>query len=362
MMTQISQTPTWPGGTMGALAFTAQGQLDRVEVARPEAEPGRVLIRVAILGLCGTDVHLMDGSSPYVTNGLTDYPIRFGHEWAGEVVAVGSGVSDILIGSRVVGEPFMSCGQCLTCRAGRYELCPSRSELGVRGDVPGAAAEYLSIPVTNVHVVPHEVPIEHSLLAEPSITVLHAFETGAVQPGETVAVLGTGTIGLIAVQVAAGMHCPVDVIGIDPAGLELAKKLGARNTFRPEEAPDHTYPVVMEATGAAAIGPTLTRIAGVGARLLQLGIPNRPVESLDLGVFVGKGLSLHGILGGVHLVPRALQLIAAGVIRPAELIDRIVPVEPVDGVRDAFDDVRKGGRGRPKVLVDVTTFATNATP
>lgn len=357
-----TQTPTWPGGTMAALAFTGRGQLDRVEVARPEAAAGRVLVRIAVLGLCGTDVHLLSGSSPYVTGGLTAYPIRFGHEWAGQVVAVGAGVSPSLVGETVVGEPFLSCGQCLTCRAGHYPLCPHRAELGVRGDVPGAAAEYLSIPVSNVHVVPPGVAVEHSLLAEPSITVLNAFETGAVQPGEPIAVLGTGTLGLIAVQVAVGMHCPVDVIGIDPAGLELARTFGARATYRPDEAPGAAYPVVLEATGASAIGPTLTRIAGIGARLLQVGIPNRPVESLDLSAFVGKGLSLHGVLGGVHLVPRALQLIAAGVIRPAELIDRIVPADPVEAVREAFEDVRKGGRGRPKILVDLTSLGADAVP
>src|SRR6476661_6644510 len=96
----------WPGGEMSALAFSGPGQLERVRVPVPPVAPGRVLIRVAVLGLCGTDVHLLDGSSPYVTHGLTRYPIRFGHEWAGEVVAVGDGVPEALVGRNVVGEPF----------------------------------------------------------------------------------------------------------------------------------------------------------------------------------------------------------------------------------------------------------------
>lgn len=344
----------WPSGTMSALVFTAPGVLDVAEFPVPPPTAGYILVRVQYLGICGTDVHLLYGTSAYVVGGLTNFPIRFGHEWAGEVVAVGAGIPADLIGERVVGEPFLSCGQCLTCRGGRYNLCPNRQELGVRGRVPGAAAHYLSIPVTNVQVVPPEVETAYAVLAEPTITVLNAFETGRVQPGESVAVLGTGTLGLIAIQVAASMNCTVDVIGIDAAGLEAAFGVGARATMRPEEAPSDSYDVVLEATGAASIGPLLTRVAGIGARILQVGIPGGRVDGIDLAAFVSKGLQLTGVLGGVHLLPRALRLISNGAIDPAALVERVLPVSDV---HEAFERMHEPNRARPKLIVDLTGLA-----
>lgn len=343
----------WPTGTMSALVFTAPGVLELVEVPIPPMQAGHVLVQVRFLGICGTDVHLMDGTSAYVVGGLTTYPIRFGHEWAGQVVAVGAGVGSELVDATVVGEPFLSCGQCLTCRGGRYNLCPHRFELGVRGDVPGAAARFLSIPASNVHVVPPRVDLAHAVIAEPAVTVLHAFETGAVQPGEAVVVLGTGTLGLIAVQVAVSMGCPVDVVGIDEAGLQAALDLGARAAMRPEDAPADAYAVVLEATGAPGIGPTLTHVAGIGARILQVGIPGRPVDAVDLAAFVAKGLELRGVLGGVHLVPRALQLVEAGAIDAGALVEAVLPVGQV---HTAFERMHELGRARPKLIVDLESL------
>ncbi|MEU8038689.1 alcohol dehydrogenase catalytic domain-containing protein [Streptosporangium sp. NPDC049078] len=341
----------WPAGTMPALVFTAPGVLSVERVPVPEPAAGEVLVRVAYLGICGTDVHLLDGSSAYVSSGLTHFPIRFGHEWAGEVVAVGPSVPADLVGERVVGEPFLSCGQCLTCRGGHYNLCPDRYELGVRGAVPGAAARYLRIPAANVHVVPAGVESAHALLAEPLVTVLSAFEEAAAQPGEPVAVLGTGTLGLLAVQVAAAMRSPVDVIGIDPEGLKMALRLGARAAWTPQDAPSDAYQVVIEATGSAAIGPVLTRVAGIAGRVLQVGIPGRPVDGVDLAAFVTKGLRLSGVLGGVDLMPRALHLIADGAVSPTALIERVFPVA---GAREAFDRMREAGRARPKLVIDLS--------
>ena len=356
-MTGARSGSAWPSGTMPAVVFSAPGTIVLQEVPVPEAAPGQILVRVERVGVCGTDVHLLDGTSAYVVGGLTSYPIRFGHEWGGEVVAVGPDVSPDLVGTQVVGEPFLSCGQCLTCRAGHYNLCPNRYELGVRGAVPGAAAQYLRIPAANAHVVPVGVPLEHALMAEPSVTVLHAFQKGGVQPGEQMAVLGTGTLGLIAVQVAVSMGCPVDVVGIDPFGLESARRFGARAALAPDAAPADTYPVVLEATGARSIGPLLSRIAGIGGRVLQVGIPGGPVDGVDLAAFVSKGLQLTGVLGGVHLMPRALLLIAQGAIRPEELLEEVVPVAEIDR---AFRRMHEPERARPKLVIHMGGL--NTTP
>lgn len=343
----------WPVGTMSTLQMAGPCRLEIAEVEIPRPATGQVLVKVQYVGICGTDVHLLSGHSAYVIRGLTQYPIRFGHEWAGQVVAVADDVDASLIEQTVVGEPFLSCGQCRTCRAGHYNLCPHRFEIGVRGPVPGAAAEYYRVPVTNIAVVPIGVRPEHALLAEPSVTVLNSYETAQVQPGERLAVLGTGAIGLIAVQLGVSMGCVVDALGIDESGLQAAAAAGAHATMVPEAAVNDTYDVVLDATGASSLGPALTRIAAIGGRIMEIGIPGRPVDGVDLAAFVTKGLTLKGVLGGVHLLPRALQLIANGSIRPQELLEKVLPVAQAD---EAFARCNAPGRAWPKVVLDMQSL------
>ncbi|CAN5338374.1 alcohol dehydrogenase catalytic domain-containing protein [soil metagenome] len=349
----VAVSGSWPTGTMRTLQFASPGELEIADVEIPPPAPGQILARVSHVGICGTDVHLLSGHSAYVQEGLTSYPIRFGHEWAGEVVAVADDVDQALLGATVVGEPFLSCGQCHTCRAGHYNLCPNRNEIGVRGAIPGAASEYFRVPATNVAVLPEAVPPAEGLLAEPSITVLHGLELAELQPGQRIAVLGTGTIGLIAVQLAASLGCEVDVIGIDDEGLEAALVAGAHATFHPDEALSDRYDVVFEGTGSPAIGPLLARIAAIGGRIVQIGIAPRAVDGIDLALFVSKGLSLAGVLGGVHLLPRAVRLIAAGQLHSELLIESIVSVADAEA---AFARCNAPGRARPKIIFDMSTI------
>lgn len=344
---------SWPVGNMAALAFLKAGIVGLMTVPIPDPAERDVLIKVNILGICGTDVHLMSGASPNISAGLTEFPIRFGHEWSGTIVAVGSKVTSLLVGDRVVGEPFISCGHCQTCRGGRYNLCPNRVEVGVRGDAPGGAAEHLRMPESNVHVVPDGVTSEAALLAEPAVTVLNAFRSGGVQPGESVIVIGTGTMGLLAVQIAVSMNCEVDAVGSNVRGLERALMLGARAAYRPEEAPHSSYAVVIEASGSRTVGQMLTNVAGIGGRILQVGIPDGCVDGIDLSAMVMKGLSITGILGGVDLMPRALALIANGAIAPEALIEAVLPASRVN---EAFERLALSMRDRPKIMLDMSDF------
>lgn len=335
---------------MEALVFTGPSQAAWRSVPVSASQGRDVLVRVQRLGICGTDVHLFDGSSAYLREGLTPYPMRPGHEWCGTVVAAAPDVPEVAVGDRVVGDPFLACGECAVCRGGRQNLCPQRSELGVRGTVPGAAATYLRVPVSNVARVPDGVSTEHAVLAEPAITALNALRATGLQAGERVAVIGTGTLGLLAVQAATGGGGRVDVVGIDEAGLKLALEEGAGRAYGPGEAPEESYDVVVEASGAAPVTPELTRIAAIGARIAQVGIPGAPTCQVDLSAFVMKGLTLTGILGGVSLIPRALELIDRRVLRPGALIDAVVPRAEA---ADALHAMQAPGRARPKILVNL---------
>jgi threonine dehydrogenase-like Zn-dependent dehydrogenase len=335
---------------MQALVFASPGVIASREEPIPPPRPGRVLARVEHLGICGTDVHLLRGTSDYFRLGLTSYPVRFGHEWVGTVVAVADDVINVAPGDRVVGEPMVGCGQCQVCRAGGFNLCPDRDELGVRGAAPGAAAEYFSVPWGNVHRVPPDVPATHAVLGEPTVTVLHTFDTANVQPGERIAVVGAGTLGLIAVQLGSSMACPVDVIARSPSGRAAARAVGARATYTFDEAPDDAFDVVLEMSGSPDVGPLLPRVAAVSGRLLQVGIPPGGVNGFDLTAFVVKGLTLTGVLAGVQYMPRALELIRSGAVRADALIDRALPVGRID---EALRLVAEGGRPKPKILIDM---------
>ena len=353
MASTSAATGNWVTGSMPAVAITAPKRAEIISVPVALPKDHNVLIEVDTVGICGTDVHLYEGTSHYLQTGLTKFPIRFGHEWSGVVLACSSSEFEHLVGKRVTGEPFISCGQCLTCRAGHYNLCPTRFELGVRGDYPGGAAKYLSIPATNVHVVPDNVELNEALLSEPAVTAMNAVEKSRLQNGESAAVLGSGTLGLIVLQIAQSVGAIVSVIGVDVDTLNTAKKLGAANVYHPDQAPDNAFDVIYEASGSSQIGPLLTRIAANCARIMQIGIPSGPVNNISFGDFVTKGLSLEGILGGVHLMPRTLELISKGVIKPKEMVHAAMPISQIS---EAVELVSANGRGKPKILLDMKTL------
>lgn len=338
----------WPAGEMPGLTFTGPSQLAWQLVDIPQPAPGQVLVRVEYLGICGTDTHLFTGQSAYVQSGATTYPFRPGHEFTGVVAAIAPGVTEVAVGDRVVGEPFLPCLHCRVCRSGRINLCPNRDELGVRGGTPGAAAQYVRIPEANLAIVPAGVPPEHALLAEPAVTVLHSLDAVGVQPGMRVAIIGSGTIGLLATQVAAHAGAVVDTIGVD-AGLQLALEAGASAVLHPDDVPSDTYDAVVEAAGAPSALALAVRIAAVGATISQTGIPGRASEGLQAADLVAKGLTIVGILGGVRYLARAGDLIAAGVLKPAQLIGSIRPWHEAD---QAMADLQRGGLARPKILLD----------
>ena len=340
---------TWPSGKMKAFEFSAQNELSWVEAEIPEAGPQYALVRVEALGICGTDVHLFTGSASYIQQGVTVYPFRPGHEFCGEVVAVGEKVTGIQVGDRVVGQPFLPCKVCAICMRGQMNLCPNRGEQGVRGAEPGAAAQYVRIPAENLAIVPQSVDPAEALLAESSVTVLSSVVKGGVEPGKRVAVIGSGTIGLLATQVAAHMGAVVDTIGIDD-GLRLATECGASATYSPDDAPLDTYDVVIEAAGAPSSLGLALRIAGPGGTITQTSIPGAVSTEIDAAVMVAKGLTIVSVLGGIQYLQAAVDLIARGVIVPRLLIES---VRDWSEAERTFSDLMAGGLARPKVVLAV---------
>ncbi len=315
----------------------------------PDPAPGTALVRVRAVGLCGTDAHLWTGLSPNLQRGLTTYPWQPGHEWCGEVVAVAGGAvgGHPVVGDLVVGDPFVTCGTCEVCRRrGRAAHCPNRVEIGVRGHAPGALAEFVRVPVANLTRVPDGVrPIE-ATLAEPATTALHALDVARLRPGGDACVIGTGTLGLIAIQVAVAAGADVSAVGVDDAGLALAESIGA-TVARPGELAGGAFDTVIEASGARTSLAEASRLVSVGGSIGLVGYPAEAQVPIDAAGLIMAGASLHGVLGGIDRMRDALVLISRGVIDPAALIDG---VHGPERAAQCLDDLMSS-RARPKLVI-----------
>jgi 2-desacetyl-2-hydroxyethyl bacteriochlorophyllide A dehydrogenase len=340
-------TGDWPTGTTGAVVFTGPGAVERRAVRIPPPLPGHVLVRTAYVGLCGTDRELHLGTHPYLAAGLSRYPLVPGHEWSGTVVATGEDVLDLRPGDRVVGDPFVACGRCRPCRRQRRNLCERRAEIGVRGDYPGAAAGLFRVPERVCTRVPGTLPLDHAVLAEPAVTVLAGLRRTRAGHGDRAVVIGTGTLGLLAVTLARAAGAEVEAVGIDAAGRELARELGAATAYEPGAAPGDAYDVVVEAAGAPDGLATAVRLAAPGGRVALLGMPPTATPA-DTSELVAKDLELHGVLGGVEHYATTLALLADGTVDARRFLARTFPA---DQAAEAYRCLAHDVLPRPKLLL-----------
>ena len=320
---------------MKALLLSQYNQLDIADLPAPEPAAEELLVRVAACGICGSDVHGYDGGS-----GRRIPPIVMGHEAAGVIAAVGSGVSGFAIGDRVTFDSTVYCGQCEFCRAGEINLCNNRQVIGVSCQEfrrAGAFAEYVVIPQRIAYHLPDGLAFAEAAMLEAVSVALHAVRVSDMQGGDTVLVVGAGMIGLLTLQAAkalgAGSVLIADIdqsrlqraeaLGVDAAlklsGAELVKEIHRRTEGRGVD-------LVLEAVGrdetiAASIasvrkGGTVTLIGNISAEV-----------KLPLQVVVSRQIRLQGSCASSGEYPQAMQLMAAGKIKVKPLITAVAPLE-----------------------------------
>ncbi len=212
---------------MKAAVFYEKGQPLKVEdVEVPTIEDDEVLVKVAACGLCRTDIHYLHGVPTFKKP-----PIILGHEISGTIEKAGEKVEYFKEGDTVLIPPVFSCGHCPRCRQGRGTICTSQIMIGNHRD--GGFAEYVSVPADSIFHLPPNVPLkEASIISDAISTPYHAVvNRGKVKPGETVAIFGCGGVGLSAVQMASVVGASVIAVDIFDEKLEMAKKLGARETI-----------------------------------------------------------------------------------------------------------------------------------
>ena len=306
---------------MQAVRLQAVGQIKAVAVPEPTPGPGEVLVRVEAAGICGTDRHLYKGEFPCKP------PVTLGHEFAGEVIAVGDGVT-LPLGTRVACDPNIACGACDQCLRGRTNLCIRNVAIGIHRD--GGFAElalipaHRAVPVQDLH--PH-----HAAFAEPLACTLHGVDMGAPIPGERVIVLGGGVIGLLAVQLARLAGADVTLVTRHPAKRALALTIGASQTAATEAEARGLHPqgadLVLECAGVADTVEMAPRLTRSGGRVVILGVMPQGekvrIEPFDL-LFREVQL-LHSFINPFTQT-RAVALLGAGRIDVAPLISRIIPL------------------------------------
>lgn len=323
------------------------------EVPRPTPGPDEVLIAVARVGICGSDLHAYHGQHPFI-----QLPVVPGHEFAGTVAEIGANVRGFAIGQRVTVEPSLVCGACYNCTHGRYNICEHLRVIGCQTD--GALAEYLTVPAAKALPLPDSLTWDQAALLEPLAVAVHAVRVGRFQPGANVLILGAGTIGLMVLQAAkasgAGQVVITDLI---PHRLDLALRLGAERAVNPAQADlaqvlEETFgpqraDVIFECVGVAATAREAVRVARKGTRIVLAGVFEEEVP-LNLGLVQDRELELVGTLmyAGDDF-PTAIRLAESGQVRVEPLITHRFPLSRAAEAFAAADDRERA----LKVLVEV---------
>ncbi|CAN5116536.1 zinc-dependent alcohol dehydrogenase family protein [soil metagenome] len=341
---------------MRAVEFRGAGSLALVERPDPVAGPGEVLVAPEAVGICATDLEILDGVMAYFRTGDASYPIVPGHEWIGTVVSTGSAVAGLRPGDTVVGDPSAGCGSCARCHAGRYHLCARRIETGIMGR-DGAMATLMLAPATATHLV-HRPVWDAGALIEPASVALNAARHAPCR-GSTVLVLGAGAIGLLALQCARLEGAARVIVANSRRAdrLELARRLGADETLLlPQDAAralrnlagDDGIDVVLLCTGATAAMDLAVEITRPGGTVVVVGLFGAPRVPVDLDTVVTNDLRLIGVNGSPHLWPDTIAAATGGAL----LLDPLVSHRfPLARAAEALELARRAPAGTLKVLV-----------
>jgi L-iditol 2-dehydrogenase len=277
---------------MKALRYPAWDVLEMGTVDDPVPAPGEVVLQVAAVGICGSEVEAVASRSPRRTP-----PLVMGHEFCGEIVAAAPDVTDVKVGDRVVASSLVHCGRCPSCRSGAVHLCPDRAIFGMNR--PGAFAERVAAPVQVLLPLPERVSPLQGALVEPLANGVHVWSRVAATFPETVVVLGCGSIGILALQVArAGGALRLVAVDTSDARLQMAHAIGAEPVFNPrrhavvEEVRAFTRgrgaDVVIDAAGTPATRRTAVECARPGGEVVWIGTHGDVTELSGRDVVLGE--------------------------------------------------------------------------
>ena len=324
-------------------------------VPKPVAGPGEVLIRVRHAGVCGTDLHIADWDA--WAQGRIKPPIVVGHEFAGEIAALGPGVTEFQIGQLVTAEGHIVCGHCQQCRTGNGHICKNTRIIGVDRD--GAFAEFIAMPATNVLTL-DGIPTDIGAIMDPMGNAFHTVLTAEI-PGSTVFIVGCGPIGCFAVGIAkAAGAAKVIASDVNPNRLALAKKMGAHvaiNAAKDDvvrsvlaETGGEGVDVVCEMSGVPAALHQAFATVRMGGRVQLLGIPKGEVPVDFATEIIFKGITIYGVIGRkmYETWHQMRRFLSTGLLDPRPVVTHRFPLAKID---DALAAIRSGDAG--KVILEI---------
>jgi 2-desacetyl-2-hydroxyethyl bacteriochlorophyllide A dehydrogenase len=323
-----------------ALIYESPGRVGIKDVKKPEIEPNEVLIKTKFAAICGTDAHILKGKFPAKRS------IVLGHEASGIVEEVGKSVRNIKPGEEVVCAPYLVCGECIPCRAGRYNVCMNRKHLGIEAD--GVFAEYFKLPSYAVYPVPQGMSLEEGALVEPASVGYHAVRRVSPTPSDSVVIIGAGPIGLLILQSVAAFGCQKIIVSelIDKR-LRLAGELGAHRVVNPqkenlkeivkEETAGEGVDIVIEAVGLPETIAESVQLVRSAGKICIVGIPNEPV-ALDFLTLVRKEIDIITSDASLIGYEKTHELVAKKIIDVRPLITHTFEFEDIF---KAFDIVKR---------------------
>lgn len=325
------------------------------EVPGPSSTIGEdeVFVEIKAVGICGTDIHILRGTLPGAYP-----PMVLGHEFSGQIVAVGSKVNRLQVGDRVTVDSVVGCGHCELCRQGRAQFCPQSSEFGINRN--GACQDYLVVPERNAHRIPPCISFEEAAILD--IEVWNAIRKCGIESRDRVLILGAGPIGLIACQLTRILGAAHITLS-DPltTRLEQAESLKLADAYlsippipvngtapKRSSCSGSAYDVVMDCAGTSSSTQCALEAAKPGGRLLLYGVHEEVMNGVDINQIVLKDLVVFGALSDRTGWDEVIELAASGTYNLKSLITHRFPLE--EGSQ-GYDTVRRREPGLIKALL-----------
>ncbi|PWW32279.1 (R,R)-butanediol dehydrogenase/meso-butanediol dehydrogenase/diacetyl reductase [Cytobacillus oceanisediminis] len=337
----------------------------RVEtIPEPSLEKDQVKIKVSYCGICGSDLHeylagpiFIPVEEPHPIS-KDKAPIVMGHEFAGVVAAVGEDVTGIKVGDRVCVEPIYSCGTCHSCRKGHYNVCEQLGFIGLSGGL-GGFSEYSVVPSKMIHKIPDNMTWEQAALVEPAAVAVHAVRQSDMKIGDSVAVIGTGPIGLLVIQAAkAAGASKIAAVEVSPERRDFAEQAGADLVIDPlEREPVEAIKeftnglgvdVAFEVAGIEATIHTAIESTKPEGNVVNISIWEKPA-SIPVNQFILTERKMTSIIAYRNIFPQVIQLIANGQMKATELITKKISLDQI--VTEGFEALTNN-KNQIKILVD----------
>ncbi len=343
--------------TMRALGLFGLHDLRLIDLDYPGSPgPGEVLLKVATVGICGSDHHYYNEGA--IGDAIVDQGMVMGHEFAAWIAETGDGVQELAVGQLVAVDPAIPCGVCESCLHGHPNLCPNVLFCGSPNHV-GAMADYIRMPAENCFPLPEGMTPAEGAMLEPLGVAIHAVDLGHLKVGDTVAILGAGPIGLLTAAVAraagAGMIYMTEPVAsrrafaqsytadlsLDPSAEDIVKAILEGTGGRGVD-------VAFEAAGATETPDQAARVTRPGGKVVLVGIPDDDTTTMTASVIRRKGLTIKVVRRMKHTYPRAIGLVHSGIVDVARIATHVFPAEQA---KNAFQLVDSYGDGVLRALI-----------